>query len=211
MTPSCKRNAMLQGAPVTRWTGCDPVMIFHAVRVIAGLRGDQRGSIAVEFALVAPVLMVVLAGVIDIGSAAYVRHSLDTRVTAAAEYALMSGKLKTLRDVDELATDLLRLLQGGASETVEVAVNNAARIEWTGSSSTTTLGPGDADAHYCIASDGEIAWINAVDEDTPCGTSGEAAGQFVRISATARHVSIFPGYAFSDEDTVGASAVLRLN
>ena len=210
MTPGCKRNAMPQGAPVTRSAGCGPVMILHAARIMAALRGDQRGSIAVEFALVAPVLMVVLAGVIDIGSAAYVRHSLDTRVTAAAEYALMRDKLTFQGDADKLATELLGLLQGGASETVEVAVNNTARVKWSESGSTTSTGPGDADAHYCIGSDGEIAWNLAVDDDKSC-TSGEVAGQFVRISATARHVSIFTGYAFSDEGTVGASAVLRLN
>jgi hypothetical protein len=33
----------------------------------------------------------------------------------------------------------------------------------------------------------------------------------VQISASADHMSIFPGYAFIDGDTVSARAVLRLN
>lgn len=191
MTPGCKRNAMLKGAPVTRSAGCGPVMIRHAARIMAGLRGNQCGSIAVEFALVAPVLMVVLAGVIDIGSAAYVRHSLDTRVTAAAEYALMEPELKDQVDADDLAERLVALVRPDASETVEVVVNSA--------------------CHCPTRSNGQIDLGMSLSCGTSCGASGETAGQFVQISATARHVSIFPGYAFSDGDTVGASAVLRLN
>jgi len=165
-------------------------MILQAARVIAGLRGDQRGSIAVEFALVAPVLMIVLAGVIDIGSAAYVRHSLDTRVTAAAEYALMQSAPEDPDAADALAERLAELVRGDGSDSVEVVVNSAC---------------------YCpTLSSGQIEWNASLSCGTSCA-SGEAAGQFVRISATARHVSLFPGYAFSDGDTVGASAVLRLN
>lgn len=177
-------------------------------RRIRKLLGDTRGSIAVEFALVAPVLMIVLAGVIDIGSAAYTRLSLQSRVTTAGEYALMWAE----QDNAELAKTLIGLLQGRASETAEVVVNNAARATWDGSSVTTQSLSGDAMACYCpTRPNGQIEWGSSVACDTSCSASGDSAGRFVQISATADHVSIFPGYAFIDGDMVRARAVLRLN
>ena len=168
-------------------------MTRRFARMIRMLRGDARGSIAVEFALVAPVLMIVLAGVIDIGSAAYVKHSLNTRVTTATEYALIQSELKENDDPKKLKGKLVSLVQGASSETVEVDVNN-----------------GSTDCYCPTLSDGEIEWGSAVSCGGSC-PSGDVAGQFVRIVATARRVSLFPGYAFSDGDTVTASAVLRLN
>ncbi len=162
-------------------------------RMVRALRDDIRGSIAVEFALVAPVLMIVLAGVVDIGSAAYVRHSLDSRVTTAAEYALIQPELQNTGEADDLAEKLVGLVQGGVTDTVEVDVNN-----------------GSTDCYCPTLSDGKIEWGPAKTCGDPCA-SGAVAGQFVQISATARHVSIFPGYVFSDGNTVSASAVLRLN
>lgn len=177
--------------------------------IIRKLRGDTRGSIAVEFALVAPVLMIVLAGVIDVGSAAYSRLSLHSRVTTAGEYALMRADQD---DAGDMAETVMGLLQGRASETAEVVVNNAARATWDGSSVTTQSLSGNATACYCpTRSNGQIEWGSPVACETSCSASGDVAGRFVQISATAGHVSIFPGYAFIDGDTVRASAVLRLN
>lgn len=180
-------------------------------RRIRKLLGDTRGSIAVEFALVAPVLMIVLAGVIDIGSAAYTRLSLQSRVTTAGEDALMRADQGNDGDM-AVAERLIGLLQGRASETAEVVVNNAARATWDGSSVTTQSLSGDAMACYCpTRPNGQIEWGSSVACDTSCSASGDSAGRFVQISATADHVSIFPGYAFIDGDMVRARAVLRLN
>lgn len=180
------------------------------IRMMQLLRLDEHGSIAVEFALVAPILMIVLAGVIDIGSAAYTKISLQSRVTTAGEYALMQSAPQKQDDFDDLAEEVIELLEWSALETANVIVNNAVSAEWDGSSPTEPSGTGDVEAYYCIGSAGEIDWASVVDRDTIC-SSDEPAGQFVQISASARHVSLFPGYAFSDGDTVSARAVLRLN
>ncbi|MGI3212472.1 TadE/TadG family type IV pilus assembly protein [Roseovarius tibetensis] len=173
------------------------------------MRHDERGSIAVEFALVAPVLLVIIAAVIDIGSAAYGKLSLDARVTAAAEYALGQSAPPD-QTAAELAEKLVALLQGGASQTAEVNVNNAALARWTGSAISVDPLSGDGASCYCPTRDaGEISWGPAVGCATTC-TTGESAGQFVRLSADARHVSLFPGYAFIEGETVKASTVLRL-
>lgn len=185
-------------------------MTLRATSLIRSAKRDQRGSIAVEFALVAPILVFVLAGVIDIGSATYARLSLDARVTAAAEYALLQTAPDDQDSADELAGKLVGLLQGGASDTAEVVVNNAASARWTGSAVTTSTGPGDAASCYCpTLVQGDVAWGTAADCGTPCADGG-SAGQYLQLSATTRHVSIFPGYMFFEGDSVATRTVVRL-
>lgn len=178
--------------------------------LIKSLKREETGSIAVEFALVAPVLVFVLAGVIDIGSATYAKLSLDARVTAAAEYALFQTAPNDQDSADDLALKLVGLLQGEASETAEVIVNNAAGAKWTGTEVATSQGPGDAGMCYCPSlGQGDLAWGAPVECGTSCADGG-TAGQYVQISATTRHVTIFPGYGFIDGDRVATSTVLRL-
>lgn len=185
-------------------------MNLRIASLIRRLRRDKGGSVAVEFALVAPVLVFVLAGVIDIGSATYARLSLDARVTAAATYALLQPAPNNQDSADDLARNLVGLLQGDASDTAEVIVNNAASATWTGTAVTTSPGPGDVGMCYCpTLVQGDLAWGAAAECGTICADGG-SAGQFVQLSATTRHVAIFPGYAFIDGETVATRTVLRL-
>lgn len=178
--------------------------------LIRWLKRDQGGSIAVEFALTAPILLFILAGVIDIGSATFAKLSLDARVTAAAEYAMLQTAPGDKDSAEEMARRLVGLLQGGASDTAEVIVNNASGAQWTGAAVTDSSRPGDAGQCYCPAfAQGDLAWGGAVGCGTTCA-SGGSAGRFVQISATTRHATIFPAYAFIDGDVVRTMSVSRL-
>jgi Flp pilus assembly protein TadG len=174
------------------------------------LRHDESGSIAVEFALVAPLLIFILAGVMDIGSATYIKLSLDSRLTSTAEYALLQPAPGDQEAAEVLAGNLVGLLQGGAIDTAQVIVNNGADATWDGTAATVSLLSGDAASCYCptLSQDG-VDWGPSTACGTEC-TSGDTAGQFVQISATARHIAVFPGYDFIEDGTVSARTVLRL-
>jgi len=185
-------------------------MIRFSAHLMRRLRQEQHGSIAVEFAFLAPVLLFILAGVIEIGGATYTRLSLDARVTAMAEYALLQSAPEDQAGATELAETLAGMLQGDASETGQAVVNNAATAAWTGSAITSQSGPGDIANCYCpTLSADRVIWGRQTSCEAPCA-SGGTAGQFVQISAEARHVTIFPGYAFIEGDMVGTRTVLRL-
>lgn len=170
-------------------------MTCFSSRVIRKLRKDETGSIAVEFALVAPVLLLIVAGVIDIGSATSVKLSLDARVTTTAEYALLQSAPGDREAAEALAGKLAGLLQGDSSVTATVDVNNAARAEWTGETVTVATGPGKPENCYCPTFSGtKIEWGHPVGCGLDCA-SGDSAGQFVQVSATAQHVPIFLGHA----------------
>jgi Flp pilus assembly protein TadG len=66
-------------------------MIFHLTS-LAGRLCERRATAAVEFALVSPVLLVLLMFVIDFGMYLYASLQLSNAVSAGAEYALVNGQ-----------------------------------------------------------------------------------------------------------------------
>jgi len=57
----------------------------HGIRT--GLLSNRDGNVAVEFALIMPMLILVFAGLIDFGRAFYDRMALDTAARSAVQYA----------------------------------------------------------------------------------------------------------------------------
>ncbi len=56
-------------------------------RVRRGMRRDERGAAAVEFALVVPLLLLLLWGIVDIGRAFYTLNNLASAVREGARSA----------------------------------------------------------------------------------------------------------------------------
>lgn len=64
------------------------------------LHSDRRGSIAAEFALVIPLLLLMSFGIIEFGRTMWVRNSLQSAVEDAARcYALKRPECATIADV----------------------------------------------------------------------------------------------------------------
>ena len=63
--------------------------IRHAL--ISRLARDRSGNAAVEFALIAPILVALLIGVIDLGKIAYDRSDMLAATRAGAQYLMAGG------------------------------------------------------------------------------------------------------------------------
>lgn len=63
---------------------------------------DKAGVSAIEFALVAPVIVIVLLGIIEFGSTLFDRTDMHTAVRSGAQYVMNGG-----RDVDEAGNIVL--------------------------------------------------------------------------------------------------------
>jgi Flp pilus assembly protein TadG len=61
-----------------------------------GLRGE-RGSVAVEFAIIFPILMVLVFGIVDFGHAWYMRHLMSDASREGARYATRYCTIGTQR------------------------------------------------------------------------------------------------------------------
>lgn len=91
--------------------------------------GDRRGLAAVEFALVAPVLLALLGGVVDFGLMMSGKSQLANGIAQGVEYALLQGP-------------------GVSAATVKTVVQNgAARSGVKPAVAVTIIGP----ACYCVS------------------------------------------------------------
>lgn len=145
------------------------------------LTGNRRGVAAVEFALIAPVLMLLLGGVIDFGLALAGRSQLANGVAQGVQYALLTGP-------SVVGT-------GSASNTVQSVVKAAAlRSGVTGTVTVTVVGP----RCYCVS--GQPATLGTAPNllsgtytcTGTCTSPSMAPGAFVIITASYVYQPLMP-------------------
>jgi Flp pilus assembly protein TadG len=68
------------------------------------VRRDERGQSLVEFALILPVLLILLVGIFDVGRAVVLSGTLNSAVREATRYAIVHGALGSPRTGPGAAT-----------------------------------------------------------------------------------------------------------
>jgi Flp pilus assembly protein TadG len=181
----------------------------RVARFRAGRFGDDRSGVsAVEFALIAPMFGVILAGAIDIGGALYTQFGLNAAVSAGANYAMVNGSSATSTAGGSLATtigDIAASSQGTNWATATVVVNNGPTNSGGGTAS-------NADSCYCPTgtSAASIAWGAALTCGSAC-SGGGVAGKFVTVQASRTYAPFFPVYNFiSSTHQIIASMVVQV-
>jgi Flp pilus assembly protein TadG len=155
---------------------------------------DRRGVAAIEFALIAPLLLLCLAGIADFGLLTVGRSRLANGVAQATQYALLQGSSVTLANVQAMV------------------VSGSARAGLTAAVTPGGSGP----ACYCVA--GQPAAL--VSSSTPltgtftctgtCPTPQAAPGAFMTISGSFVYRPLMPFYSTLANTTVSESATVRL-
>lgn len=64
-------------------------------KYLGRLRNDASGSMAVEFAFVAPVLLIAMIGIAELGRMFWARHSLEYAVQETARWAMIDKTATT--------------------------------------------------------------------------------------------------------------------
>lgn len=65
--------------------------MFSSASVLKCLRRCQNGVAGIEFALLSPILVALVFGIIDLGSATYVKREAQAAAQAGAQFALIAG------------------------------------------------------------------------------------------------------------------------
>ena len=65
--------------------------LMNISRLLAKIRRDKRGTSAVEFALIAPVMAAVVVGLADVNNMGMGASNMQTAVRAGAQYAMSGG------------------------------------------------------------------------------------------------------------------------
>lgn len=148
-----------------------------AAAAIGRLLADCGGSPAVEFGLLAPILVVLLFGTVDLGALTYQSMEVAVAAHAGADYAMHSG---------------------WNSSSIQTAVTSATPIVVTASPAPTLMSG-------CITSG-----VLVVANNSTC-PSGQAAGNYVTVSAQAAFTPIIAWPAFGLPSTLSAQATVRIS
>jgi Flp pilus assembly protein TadG len=133
---------------------------IRAGSLVALLR-SRSGNAAVEFALIAPLLLAMLVGMVDVGMGFYQEMEVENAAQVGAQYALVKGW-----DVTAVGT---AVAQASTMSDISLAPAPSSQ-EWYGCASGTTITP---------SSQGD-----------PCPAGGVAA-TYVTVTAQATYVPIF--------------------
>jgi len=176
-------------------------------------RGGRRGIAALEFGLLAPVFMISLAGMVDIGNAVVANFVLDASVNAASSFALVNATKANSTNGQTLATNIAAIAanakkSGWANSSVTVNAGPAATMTAGVAASSGTAAA--ADSCYCpTGSASSITWGGAVSCGSTCA-SGSIAGKFVVITASHQYTPLFSQYGFVPNGTLRAAALVQV-
>jgi Flp pilus assembly protein TadG len=161
-------------------------------------RAEQgAGTAAVEFALLASLFMIIVAGTADFGYWIYAASELTAAVSAGSQYAANNGGM--------VATN-----PSGLATAISTIVNNANGTGWA----TSTVNVNNSCSSPCTScycptgTPGSWTWGSAVKCGSAC-TGGGVAGQFVTITASHTASPLFPTYQLTYDGAISRSAIVE--
>ncbi|WP_296676014.1 TadE/TadG family type IV pilus assembly protein [Novosphingobium sp.] len=86
---------------------------------LRALHGDQEGVTIVEFALIAPALMVLLLGIFDLGYNMYTNQMVQGAIQRAARASTIEGAASNKAGLDGIVTNEVHAVAGNAVLTFE--------------------------------------------------------------------------------------------
>jgi Flp pilus assembly protein TadG len=173
----------------------------------------RDGTAAVELALISPMLMILLAGIIDFGRAYREEIELSSAVAAASQYALLKVDSINSTNAAALASTLSGIVantNGAAWAGATVTVNDGATNAVAGGVATASGTAANADSCWCPTG-ASAAWSWGAAAAT-CGTAcagGTLAGKFVTIAGTRQFTAIFTAYGLIGNITLHQSTIVQ--
>ncbi len=177
-----------------------------------GLLERRDGTAAVELALVAPVMLTLLAGIIDFARVYDQEIELSSAVAAAANYALINAANINSGNAATLAASLSGIVansNGAAWAGATVTVNNGATSAVSNGTTTSSGTASNANSCWCPTG-GSAAW--GWGTAATCGSAcagGTLAGKFVTITGTRSFTTIFGGYGLIGNTTLHQSSIVQ--
>jgi Flp pilus assembly protein TadG len=176
-------------------------------------RKRNRGIAAMEFGLLAPVFVIVLAGVVDLGGAYVSQSMLNSVVSSAANYALINASSVGSTNGATLASNVAAIMansNGTAWADATVSVNDGPSVAITSGTTSSSGTAGNADSCYCPSGNpSSWTWGSAVACGTACASGGVKAGKFVVITANYSFTPLISGYGFIPSGKLQASAAVQ--
>jgi len=181
---------------------------------VAGCRRlGRRGVAALEFALVAPVMLVVLSAAVDIANEVIAQSQLTAAVSAATNYAILNVASVGTANEATMASNIATIVSSSNASNwanASVLVNNGSTETITGGSASAGGSTSGASNCYCPTGSGSsITWGSAVVCGSAC-SGGGYAGKFVYISGSYSFSPILPTNSFPTSGTLTSYAMVQV-
>jgi Flp pilus assembly protein TadG len=173
------------------------------------LRHDQRGATIVEFAIVMPVLLMLLLGTMDFGLNVYIRAVLEGAMQRAGRNSSLESAQAGQTAIDTFVSDRIKAILPNA--TITFARSNYGTYSNVGKPEdfTDTNGNGVRDTGECFQ---DINANGLWDADSSKSGLG-SANDVVKYTATVSYPSLIPGaesvFHISPTTTIKATTMLR--
>lgn len=187
-------------------------MLHKMAYPIVDGRACEKGTSTVEFALIAPVFIVVVAGIADIGGALVARSDVNAAVTAGSTFLLVNADRvaatpeEVARQTAAVAGD--RLPAGGVAR---VSVNGGLSVEYSDGKFTVSGNPSSANQCFCPQGNGNGLSLGAALEcGSPCGVGGYAS-RYVQVAASHGYRPVFGGFGLMPaEGTIAVNSTVNV-
>jgi Flp pilus assembly protein TadG len=178
----------------------------------SGLLRRRDGTAAIELALVSPLLLILLGGMVDFGRAFHQEIELASAVAAAAQYALVNAASVNSVNAASLAATLSGIVansNGNAWAGATITVNNGATSVVASGATTSSGTAANADGSWCpTGGSGTWSWGAAVARGSGCA-GGTLAGKFVIIAGTRSFSGLFGSYGLIGIATLHQSTIVQ--
>jgi Flp pilus assembly protein TadG len=169
---------------------------------------DRAGIATVEFAIIVPILLLILVAMADFGLVLYARFGLNENVSASANYAIVKASDVSSSGGAGLATSLASVVPSTVD--VTVVVNNGPSVTRTSGVSSSSGTASNADSCYCPTVSGStVTWGSAMTCKSACSGSG-LAGKFVSINASVAYSPLFGSYGFVRNGTLSTFTIVQV-
>jgi Flp pilus assembly protein TadG len=174
--------------------------------------GQRKGTAAMELALIAPMLLILLTGIFDFARLYHDEIELSGAVAAAAQYALINASSINSTGVTSLAATLSGIVansNGSNWAGATVTANDGATSTVTGGTTTSSGTAANANSCWCpTGSPASLTWGTAATCGSAC-TGGTLAGKFVTITGTRVFSAIFGNYGVISNSTLQQSTIVQ--
>ena len=172
----------------------------------------DRGTAAVELALTSPLLLILLAGIVDFGRVYREEIELSAAVAAAAQYALVNAASINSTNAATLAATLSGIVansNGAGWAGATVTVNDGATSTLVGGVPGSSGTAANANSCWCPTGTATgWGWGVAATCGTACA-GGTLAGKFVTITGTRSFTAVFSNYGLIGNSTLHQSAMVQ--
>lgn len=177
----------------------------------ARLQRDRNGAAALEFAILAPILLLIMAGTTDLGLGVLTRIRMDEGVASAANSALNYGSSLSSSTVDAAASSIATILQRtrgftGYEATYTISFNGSRTYDFVGGKGTASGSSAGVDECRCpMQANGIVTWGSKVDCSTSCPNKS-LAGRYVLIDMKYAYTPLFPKFGLIGNEGIHVQA-----